>query len=489
AARGPLESQVEVRNLAPELNCPRSAVMDRERPLAAIVLAAGEGTRMRSELPKVLHPICGRPMLLWVLDSLRALPLTRIVVVVGHGGQEVTKAVQAESTLGIPIECVEQSVRLGTGDAVRTALALFADELESDDDVLVLPGDTPLVTSETFAALIDAHGDTATVLTANISDPDGYGRVVRDERGEVRAIVEHKDASAEERASTEINTSVYCFRRTLLAPALRRLTPENAQGELYLTDAIAVLRNAGHHVNAVVVRDAIEVMGVNDRAQLAEAERVVRARINTAWMRSGVSMTDPEHTYIDASVTLASDVRLLPGVMLEGTTAIESGAVIGPDCRLIDTTVAVGAVVRQSNAIESTIGASATVGPFASLRPGSVVGVGAHIGSFVELKNAIIGDGAKVPHLSYIGDAQIGPRSNIGAGTVTANYDGVLKHRTVIGADVRTGVHTVLRAPVTIGDGAYTGAGAVVTRDVPPGALAKGVPAEIEEGWAERNRP
>lgn len=463
--------------------------MDRERPLAAVVLAAGEGTRMRSDLPKVLHPLCGRPMLLWVLDALRDLPLSRVVVVVGHGAQAVTKMVQEQADFDVPVECVEQSVRRGTGDAVRTGLALFADDLGGDDDVLVLPGDTPLLTRATLDAFVTAHGDAATVLTATVPDPDGYGRIVRDERGGVRAIVEHRDADTDVRTNGEINTSVYCFRRMLLAPALRRLTPENAQGEYYLTDVIGVLRDAGHHIDAVDVGDAAEAMGVNDRAQLADAERRLRGRINTAWMRAGVSMVDPEHTYVDASVVLNPDVRLLPGVILEGATSIASGAVVGPDCRLIDTVVDADAVVRQTNAVESQIGRGATVGPFASLRPGSVVGDDAHIGTFVELKNAIIGEGAKVPHLSYIGDAEVGARTNLGAGTITANYDGVHKHRTIIGADVRTGVHTVLRAPVTIGDGAYTGAGAVVTKDVPPGALAKGVPAEIEEGWAERNRP
>lgn len=464
--------------------------MDLERPLAAIVLAAGEGTRMRSDLPKVLHPLCGRPMLLWVLDALCALPLERIVVVVGHGAEGVTKAVQEQLEAPMPIEFVEQPVRRGTGDAVSTGLSLFADDLDTDDDVLIIPGDTPLLQSGMLAEFIAAHVESdaaTTVLSAELDDPTGYGRIVRDASGAMRAIVEHRDASAEELAFNEINTSIYCFRRALLAPALRRITPENSHGEYYLTDAIEVLRDAGHRVEAVMAADADDVLGTNDRAQLADAEAVLRWRINTAWMEAGVSMVDPAHTYIDAAVAIEPDVRLLPGVFLHGATRLGAGAVVGPDTRLTDTIVGTDAIVQFTNAVDAEIGARATVGPYASLRAGTRVGADAHIGTFVELKNAEIGDATKIPHLSYIGDAEVGPRTNLGAGTITANYDGHEKHRTVIGADVKTGVHTVLRAPVTIGDGAYTAAGAVVTHDVPPGALAKGVPAEIEEGWADRN--
>ena len=465
--------------------------MELERPLAAIVLAAGEGTRMRSALPKVLHPLCGRPMLLWVLEALAGLPLTRIVVVVGHGAADVTKAAQEQFTGPVPVEFVEQAVRRGTGDAVSTGLSLFADEIDADDDLLVVPGDTPLLRTATLAALVDTHvraDAAATLLTAELDDPEGYGRVVRNAQGSVAAIVEHRDADDATLTVREVNTSIYCFRRGLLAPALRRITPDNSQGEYYLTDVIGVLRETGNRIDAVVAEDAADVMGNNDREQLAESETVLRARINGAWMRAGVTMLDPAGTYIDASVTLEPEVRLLPGVILEGATHVAAGAEVGPQSRLVDTTVGPDAVVQHTVARGAHIGARATIGPYASLRPGTRVGDDAHIGTFVELKNADIGEGAKVPHLSYIGDAEVGPRANLGAGTITANYDGKEKHRTVIGADVKTGVHTVLRAPVTIGDGAYTGAGAVVTRDVPPGALAKGVPAEIDEGWVERNR-
>jgi len=310
-----------------------------------------------------------------------------------------------------------------------------------------------------------------------------FGRVVRDDKDQVDHIVEASDASPDELLITEVNTSIYCFRRSLLAPALRRLSPENAQGEYYLTDVVEVLREAGHLVLAVEADDATDAFGVNDRAQLAEAEAELRRRINTRWMRAGVGMTDPSRTYIETGVVLAPDVQLLPGTILAGRTVIGGGSVIGPDVQLVDTVVGEGAVVRQAVARDAEIGDRATVGPYVSLRPGTRLAADAHVGTFVEIKNSEIGEGAKVPHLSYVGDAEIGPRANIGAGNITANYDGRQKHRTKVGADARTGSNTVLVAPVEVGDGAYTGAGAVVTRDVPAGALALGVPARIEEGW------
>ena len=459
------------------------------RPLSAVVLAAGEGTRMRSATPKLLHPLCGRPMLLHVLDTLVALPLERIVVVVGHGAERVTKMVQEQLATEIPIEFVEQRVQRGTGDAASVGLTAFADTLDAEDDVLVLAGDVPLLRSESLADLATEHrlaDAAATLLTAHLDDPTGYGRVIRDGRDKVERIVEQPDANDAELEITEVNPSIYCFRRAFLAPALRRLSPENAQGEYYLTDVIAVLRQAGHLVVGAPAADATETLGVNDRAQLAAAEAVLRSRINERWMREGVSMTDPGATYIDAMVELEPDVQLLSGTILEGRTIVGSGTVIGPDSRLVDTIVGSDATVANTVARESEIGDRATIGPYASLRAGTHVAADAHVGTFVEVKNSEIGEGAKVPHLAYVGDAEIGPRANIGAGTITANYDGRDKHRTVIGADARIGSNTVLVAPVEVGEGAYTGAGAVVSRDVPAGALAKGVPAEVEEGWAKR---
>jgi bifunctional UDP-N-acetylglucosamine pyrophosphorylase / glucosamine-1-phosphate N-acetyltransferase len=463
--------------------------MSQYRPLSAVVLAAGEGTRMRSATPKVLHPLCGRPMLLHVIDALVALPLERIVVVVGHGAERVTKTLQEQLATEMPVEFVEQHIQRGTGDAASVALTAGVFDLDAEDDLLVVPGDAPLLRSETLAALARAHREidaAVTVLSAVLDDPTGYGRVVRDENGEVDHVVEQPDAMPLELEISEVNTSIYCFRRGLLAPALRRLSPENAQGEYYLTDAVAVLKETGHAVTAVVAEDPYETVGVNDRAQLAEVEAALRRRINERWMREGVSMTDPERTYVDATVELEPDVQLLPGTILQGRTVIAAGSVIGPDTHLVDTIVGERVVVRNSVANESEIGDDATVGPFARLRPGTRLGPDVHIGNFVETKNADIGAGAKANHLAYLGDVEVGPGANIGAGTITANYDGREKHRTRIGKGARIGSNNVLVAPVEVGDDAYTAAGAVVTRDVPAGALARGVPAEIEEGWVDK---
>lgn len=466
-----------------------------KRPLAAIVLAAGEGTRMRSETPKVLHPLAGRPMLAHLVDALTALSIEkmhidRVVVVVGHGAERVTTTLQGAISTSTPVDFVEQPVQRGTGDATAVALSAFSQDAGIDeDDVVVLVADVPLLRTETIKELVLLHRESdaaATLLTMHLEDPTGYGRIVRDARGLVARIVEQSDADESELAITEVNPAIYCFKRSLLAPALRRLTATNAQGEYYLTDVIGVLREAGHSVSALTADDHLECMGVNDRVQLSAAERVLRGRINTRWMREGVTMVDPSATYIDASVTLEADVRLLPGTILEGDTRVGSGAIIGPNSRLINTQVGERSVVQSTNARDSEIGPDCTVGPYASLRPGTRLAAGVHVGTYVELKNVKVDEGAKIPHLAYIGDAEIGARSNIGAGTITANYDGKMKHQSVIGADVRIGSNTVLRAPVSIGDGAYTAAGSVVTRDVPPGALAKGVPAEIDEGWADR---
>lgn len=471
------------------------AEMAVKRPLAAIVLAAGEGTRMRSETPKVLHPLAGRPMLAHLVDALTALStdemhIDRVVVVVGHGAERVTTTLQGAISTSTPVDFVEQPVQRGTGDATAVALSAFSQDAGIDeDDVVVLVADVPLLRTETIKELVLLHRESdaaATLLTMHLEDPTGYGRIVRDARGLVARIVEQSDADESELAITEVNPAIYCFKRSLLAPALRRLTATNAQGEYYLTDVIGVLREAGHSVSALTADDHLECMGVNDRVQLSAAERVLRERINTRWMREGVTMVDPSATYIDASVTLEADVRLLPGTILEGDTRVASGAIIGPNSRLINTQVGERSVVQSTNARDSEIGPDCTVGPYASLRPGTRLAAGVHVGTYVELKNVEVDEGAKIPHLAYIGDAKIGARSNIGAGTITANYDGKMKHQSVIGADVRIGSNTVLRAPVSIGDGAYTAAGSVVTRDVPPGALAKGVPAEIDEGWADR---
>jgi bifunctional UDP-N-acetylglucosamine pyrophosphorylase / glucosamine-1-phosphate N-acetyltransferase len=444
---------------------------------------------MKSRLAKVLHEAAGRPLLGWVLQTARAAGCGRIVVVVGHGAERVTKTLQEQLATEMPVEFVEQHVQRGTGDAASVALTAGVFDLDAEDDLLVVPGDAPLLRAETLVALARAHRETdaaATALTAVLDDPAGYGRVVRDENGDVDHVVEQSDATLDELEIQEINTSIYCFRRGLLAPALRRLNPENAQGEYYLTDAISVLKETGHVVVGVVAEDPYEIVGVNDRAQLAEVEAALRRRINRRWMREGVSMTDPERIYVDATVELEPDVQLLPGTILEGRTVIAAGSVIGPDTHLVDTIVGERVIMRNTVANEAEIGDDATVGPFAHLRPGTRLGPDVHIGNFVEMKNADIGAGTKANHLAYLGDVEVGPGANIGAGTITANYDGREKHRTRIGKGARIGSNNVLVAPVEVGDDAYTAAGAVVTRNVPPGALARGVPAEIEEGWVDK---
>ena len=466
--------------------------MTHYRPLAAVVLAAGEGSRIRSDTPKVLHELCGRPMVLHVVDALAELPLERVVIVVGHGAERVTKTLQEQLVTEVPVEFVEQRVQRGTGDAVSVALTSSAfDDLDAEDDILVLPGDQPLLRAETIARLATEHRNqdaAATILTAHLADPSGLGRIIRDKDDRVARIVEHADADIEELEVDEINTSIYCFRRNLLAPALRRLSPENAQGEYYLTDVIEVLRTAGHKVVAVTVEDPAEALGVNDRLQLANAEAVLRGRINRRWMLEGVTMVDPSRTYIDATVALEADVRLLPGTILEGRTQVAAGSVIGPDSHLVDTIVGERATVANSVAREVEIGDDCQVGPFAYLRPGTRLAAGAKAGTFVEIKNSDIGEGTKVPHLSYVGDAEIGANANLGASTITANYDGVNKHRTKLGEGVHTSIHTSLVAPVEMGDGAETGAGSVVTHDVPPGRLVKGVPARDSRAAGPQSR-
>src|SRR4051794_39960233 len=361
------------------------------RQLSAVVLAAGEGTRMRSNRPKPLHVLCGRPLVLHVIDALSELELDRVVVVVGHGAERVTKTLQEQAPPNMVIDFVEQRVQRGTGDAVSVALTAFPDDDEDDGDIIVLPGDTPLLRPPTLAALVRTHRDgnvAATVLTAVIEDPTGYGRVVRERKDErVSRIVEQGDATAEERLITEVNTSIYCFRRSVLAPALRRLSPENAQGEYYLTDTVSVLSDAGYGIRSLVVDDPTEAAGVNDRAQLAAAEAELRDRINERWMRRGVTMLDPERTYIDTTVQVESDVTLFPGAVLQGETVVRSGAEVGPDARLVDCVVGEGAVVEQTVARSAEIGDGAVVGPFAYLAPGMRVAPGTVTGPFFALSD------------------------------------------------------------------------------------------------------
>jgi bifunctional UDP-N-acetylglucosamine pyrophosphorylase/glucosamine-1-phosphate N-acetyltransferase len=428
-------------------------------PAAVVVLAAGEGTRMRSALPKVLHPVCGRSLLGHVLDAVAPLGAAHTLVVVGHGRDAVTAALPPGVT------AVVQEEQRGTGHAVRVALDAVPD---LDGTVVVTYGDMPLLPTATLERLVAAHDGGATVLTARFAEPYGYGRIVRDADGYVAAIVEERDATDEQRAIDEVNGGVYAFDAAALRGALAKLSTDNAQGEEYLTDVVALIGRA-----KPVVGTEEELAGVNDRAQLAAVAAVLRDRVLAGLMASGVTVVDPATTWVDATVTVEPDVTIEPFTRLRGTTRVETGAVVGPHAEVVD----------------AVVGPGATVGPFAYLRPGTVLGPKAKAGTYVEIKASTIGAGSKVPHLSYVGDATVGERTNIGAATVVVNYDGREKHKTVIGDDVRIGSDTMLVAPVEVGDGAYTAAGSVITRDVPPGALGVGRAYQRNvEGWVARRR-
>ncbi|MFD4723938.1 bifunctional UDP-N-acetylglucosamine diphosphorylase/glucosamine-1-phosphate N-acetyltransferase GlmU [Streptomyces seoulensis] len=462
--------------------------MSAIRPAAVVVLAAGEGTRMKSATPKVLHRICGRSLVGHVLAASRELDPAELVVVVGHAREQVA-AHLAEIDPGVRTAVQEQ--QNGTGHAVRMALEELGGPV--DGTVVVVCGDTPLLTSDTLAALTGTHqadGNAVTVLTAEVPDATGYGRIVRDgASGAVTAIVEHKDATAEQRAIAEINSGVFAFDGRLLADALKQVRTDNSQGEEYLTDVLGILRAAGHRVGASVAGDHREIAGINNRVQLSEARRTLNDRLLTAAMLDGVTVVDPATTWVDVTVGFGRDAVVHPGTQLTGATRIDEGAEVGPNSRLNDTVVGAGARVDNTVADGAEVGEGATVGPYAYLRPGTRLGVKAKIGTYVETKNASIGEGTKVPHLSYVGDATIGDFTNIGAASVFVNYDGESKHHTTVGSHCKTGSDNMFVAPVTVGDGAYTGAGSVITKDVPPGALAvaRGQQRNIE-GWVARKR-
>ncbi len=446
---------------------------------------------MRSSLAKVLHEANGRAMVGHVLAATAPLEAHATCVVVGHQRDRVRDFLQGTHP-GV-LTAVQDEQR-GTGHAVRVALQQLGEQsLELDSGtVMVLTGDTPLLTAQTLLSLHAVHVEAqaaATVLTAVVADASGYGRILRADNGDVLGIVEHKDANAAQRAICEFNSGIYVFDLPLLRSALSQLTTDNAQGEEYLTDVLAILHKAGHRVAASIAADADEVMGVNDRVQLALASQLLRQRVNESHMRAGVTIIDPQTTWIEAGVSIARDVVIEPNTFLQGATSIAEGAHIGPDTTLVDCAVEAGAVVLRSHATGAVIGPRATVGPFTYLRPGSVLGERAKAGAYVEMKSARIGRGSKVPHLSYVGDAEIGDDTNIGAATIFANYDGVTKHRSIVGSGVRVGSDNVIVAPATIGDGAYTAAGSVITGDVPAGSLAVARAAmRIIEQWVLRKR-
>jgi bifunctional UDP-N-acetylglucosamine pyrophosphorylase/glucosamine-1-phosphate N-acetyltransferase len=459
-----------------------------ERSLAVVVLAAGQGTRMKSSTPKVLHRLAGLPLIQHVLETAGALQPEHLVAVVRHERDLVVTSI-VETTPGAVI--VDQDDVPGTGRAVEQAVEALPADFEGD--VVVVSADVPFLDHTTLGALLEQHREeaaAATLLSAVLPDAHGYGRVVRRSSGDVDRIVEHKDATEEERQLREINSGTYAFTVAALRTHLPRVGSANAQNEKYVTDVVGLLTAAGERVSARAVDETWRLEGINDRVQLAAAARRLNDRIVEHWQREGVSIVDPQTTWIDRDVALSADVELLPGTQLKGATYVAAGAVVGPDTTLVDTEVGEGAVVKRTDATLAVIGARASVGPFSYLRPGTVLGEGGKIGTFVETKNAEIGAGSKVPHLSYIGDTEVGTDSNIGAGTITANYDGVNKHRTEVGSNVRTGSHNVFVAPVRIGDGAYSGAGTVVRKDVPAGALALSIaPQRNASGWVEANRP
>ncbi|WP_449282532.1 bifunctional UDP-N-acetylglucosamine diphosphorylase/glucosamine-1-phosphate N-acetyltransferase GlmU [Leucobacter sp.] len=459
-----------------------------DRHIAVIILAAGQGTRMKSSLPKVLHRIGGRSLIAHVLDTAAGLSPEQVLAVVRHDRDRVAEAIvdHAPDTV-----IVDQDAVPGTGRAVEQALSALPGDF--DGSVVVLSGDVPLIDSTTLDRLVRGHlegGRAMTMLSAIFENPTGLGRILRDTGGAVTGIVEEKDADEAQRRITEINGGVYVFARRAIEAALAEIDTNNAQGEKYLTDAAARILASGGAVEAVATDDPWLIAGVNDRAQLAEAGRELNARLVRAHQRAGVTIQDPATTWIDADVSIEADVEILPGTFLHGATSIASGAVIGPDTTLVDCEVGEGARIRRSEATLAVFSAGAEVGPFAFIRPGTELGEGGKIGAFVETKNARIGAGSKVPHLSYVGDAVIGTGSNIGAGTIFANYDGVRKHQTQVGDAVRIGSKNVLIAPVTIEDGTYTAAGTVVRKNVPSGSLALNVaPQRNIEGWVAEHRP
>lgn len=432
----------------------------------AVILAAGKGTRMKSKLYKVLHPVCGKPMVQHVVDQVSQLGLQKLVTVVGHGAEMV------QEQLGNVSEFALQAEQLGTAHAVDQAASVLANE---EGTTLVICGDTPLITAETMEALLQQHkeaGAMATVLTAYIEEPAGYGRIIRNENGHVEKIVEHKDANEKELAIKEINTGTYCFDNKALFASLSKVSNDNVQGEYYLPDVIEILKNEGHIVSAYQTEQFDETLGVNDRVALSQAEIIMKNRINRKNMVNGVTIIDPSNTYISADAIIGSDTVLHPGTIIEGNTVIGSDCEIGPHTVIRDSEIGDRTTIRQSTVHDSKLGTEVSVGPFAHIRPDSVIGDEVRVGNFVEIKKTVFGNRSKASHLSYIGDAQVGEDVNLGCGSITVNYDGKNKFKTVIGNGVFIGCNSNLVAPVTVEDGAYVAAGSTITENVPSKALS-----------------
>lgn len=449
---------------------------------AALILAAGEGTRMKSALPKVAHEILGVPMVRYVVDAARAAGCDRIVVVTGHGAETVEALIPGE-------RCARQDQQLGTGHAVMCAEAALGDVTGS---LVVLSGDSPLLRPETIARLVEARETSraaAVVLSTVLDDATGYGRIVRDEEGHLHAIVEHKDLDPSQSGIREVNTGTYCFDAPVLFEHLHRLGNDNSQGEYYLTDMVGLFRSEGLIVTDITTDEPLETLGVNSRVQLAEAGKVLQRRINRDHMLAGATMTDPDTVWVAPGVKIGRDVVIEPMTFLLGTTEIHDGCVIGPDSRITDSQVLADSRVDSSIVVGSSLGPNAIIGPRAYLRPGSVIKAGGKVGTSVEIKNSTVGEGSKVPHLSYIGDAEIGKDVNVGAGTITCNYDGRRKHKTIIGDGAFIGSDTMLVAPVRVGKGAVTGAGSAIAKDVPDDGLGiERCEQRTVDGWAARRR-
>ncbi|GGE84613.1 bifunctional UDP-N-acetylglucosamine diphosphorylase/glucosamine-1-phosphate N-acetyltransferase GlmU [Priestia taiwanensis] len=447
----------------------------------AVILAAGKGTRMKSKLYKVLHSVCGKPMVQHVVDEVEKLGLAKIITVVGHGAEEVQRQLQSKSDFAL------QTEQLGTAHAVMQASDFLRDE---DGMTLVICGDTPLISAETMEALCQHHEETkarATILTAHAADPIGYGRIVRNEQGHVEKIVEHKDASMEEKRIQEINTGTYCFDNKALFQSLSQVSNNNAQGEFYLPDVIEILKSQGETVSAYQTMNFEETLGVNDRFALSQAEEIMKKRINKKHMLNGVTIIDPSNTYISADAVIGADTIIYPGTVIEGATHIGEECIIGPNSELKECNIGSYTSVRHSVVHESTIGESVAVGPFAHIRPNSMVGNEVRVGNFVELKNVTFGDRSKVSHLSYIGDANIGTDVNIGCGSITVNYDGKNKFKTVVEDGAFVGCNSNLVAPVKVGKHAYVAAGSTITNDVPDKAMGIARERQVnKEGYAEK---
>lgn len=455
---------------------------------AAVVLAAGKSTRMRSKTPKALHPVCGRPLLAHILEALGAAGVTQRVVVVGHQAETLQASMDSHFGPGT-LEYALQAEQKGTGHAAQMAEPLLTGHLGT---ILILPGDAPLLSAEVISGLLRFHQNeaaSATVLTALLPEPGAYGRILRDESGGVAAIIEARDCTPDQLRVNEINTGVYAFSAPALFTALRDLQPDNAQGELYLTDVIGLLRVAGQAVRALVSPDPDVILGVNNRVELAEVSEKMRRRILRDLMLSGVSVIDPATTYVEAGVEIGQDTVLYPGTSIGGRSRIGEDCVIGPQAHLLDATIGNGVQARLCVIEKTEVGDGTRIGPYAHLRPGSRIGADVKIGNFVETKAATLGDHVSAGHLTYIGDAEVGANTNIGAGTITCNYDGYEKHRTTIGAGSFIGSQTTLVAPLTVGDNAFTAAGSVITEDVPTDALAIAREHQsVKEGWMPRYR-